>query len=184
MPKPFGATALYVVPLTFAESNALVARLHRHHLPIYGRARAGHRFSLGVVCGNGLVIGALTVMAPVSRKADHWNTVEVARLTTDGTPNACSFLYAAAARVAKEMGYERIQTYILETEPGTSLRAAGWHEEGRTEGGKWDRPSRRRMTLSPTAPKRRFVRVLNGKRPNWRFDKARDVEGTDRCLIP
>ena len=54
--------------------------------------------------------------------------LEVTRLVTDGTANACSLLYAAAARVGKELGYERIQTFILATEPGTSLRAAGWGE--------------------------------------------------------
>ena len=41
--------------------------------------------------------------------------VEVTRLCTDGTKNACSFLYGAAARIAKEMGYKQIQTYILES---------------------------------------------------------------------
>lgn len=43
-----------------------------------------------------------------------------------GTPNACSILYAAAWRAAQPKGYRRILTYILETEEGASLRAAGW----------------------------------------------------------
>lgn len=45
---------------------------------------------------------------------------------TDGTHNACSFLYAAAWRAARNMGYKRLVTYILDTETGGSLRAAGW----------------------------------------------------------
>jgi hypothetical protein len=51
------------------------------------------------------------------------------RLASDGTQNACSFLYAASARVAKAMGFVRFITYTLDNEPGTSLRAAGWKLE-------------------------------------------------------
>lgn len=63
--------------------------------------------------------------------------LEVTRLCTDGTPNACSMLYAACARAAQAMGFYKIQTYILDTEPGTSLKAAGWEDEGPTGGGFW-----------------------------------------------
>ena len=48
--------------------------------------------------------------------------MEVNRLCTDGTRNACSMLYAAAWRAARAMGYKRIVTYILESENGASLR--------------------------------------------------------------
>lgn len=51
------------------------------------------------------------------------------RLCTDGTPNACSFLYQASARAGKALGYRRIQTYILREETGTSLKASGWKFE-------------------------------------------------------
>ena len=54
-------------------------------------------------------------------------TLEVTRLCTDGTPNACSFLLSRAARAAAALGYERIQTYTLAEESvnscGGSLRA-------------------------------------------------------------
>lgn len=56
-------------------------------------------------------------------------TLEVSRVCTDGTYNACSMLYGACARIAKEMGFKKIQTYILQTEPGTSLKASGWKME-------------------------------------------------------
>lgn len=36
----------------------------------------------------------------------------------------CSKLYGAACRTTKGMGCERVITYILDSEPGTSLRAA------------------------------------------------------------
>ena len=63
--------------------------------------------------------------------------LEVTRLTTDGTLNACSILYAAAARAGHALGYRRIQTYTLDTEPGTSLVAAAETREGEAGGGQW-----------------------------------------------
>ena len=56
-------------------------------------------------------------------------TCEVVRVATDGTPNACSFLYGNAARIARLMGFRRIITYTLDNESGASLRAVGWMRE-------------------------------------------------------
>ena len=53
---------------------------------------------------------------PVARRLDDGYTLEVNRLCTDGTPNACSILYAAAYRAARAMGYNKVITYILDTE--------------------------------------------------------------------
>lgn len=63
---------------------------------------------------------------PVSRVLDDGDSCEVTRLCTDGTPNACSKLYGACMRIAREMGYGRIVTYTLDSEGGASLRASGW----------------------------------------------------------
>ena len=69
--------------------------------------------------------GAAIVGRPVARLGGNPNQVlEVTRLVTDGTRNACSFLYSACARIGKEMGYLKIQTYILDTETGISLKAS------------------------------------------------------------
>ena len=84
----------------------------------------------------------------------------VAWLCTDGTKNACSFLYSAAARVARDLGYHKIITYILDTEDGASLRAAGWHKEADIRGKSWNTPSRPRNTTAPTVDKQRWVREL------------------------
>lgn len=102
------------------EANAFVEQHHRHHTRIQG-----HRFSLGAFL-DGALIGVAIVGRPVG--GQHQNDwVEITRLcVADGSPNACSFLYGAASRAAKALGYERIQTYILREEPGTSLRASGW----------------------------------------------------------
>lgn len=41
--------------------------------------------------------------------------------------------YSAAARIAKEMGFEKIQTFILMEEAGVSLKASGWEFEALTD---------------------------------------------------
>ena len=144
-----------VVPLTLKQANDLVAQLHRHHKPVQG-----HRFSIGAEV-NGVLCGAAVVGRPQARMTDQYRTVEVLRLVTDGTKNACSFLYGASARVAREMGFDTIQTFILESEPGTSLRATGWKFDGYSAGGTWNRPSRgNRRDDQPQEPKSRYVRVF------------------------
>lgn len=154
---------LYVVPLELAEANRLVAAWHRHHQPT-----VGHRFSLGVVDDAGVAHAAVIVGRPVARLAGSPRKVlEVTRLVTDGTANACSMLYAAAARAGKAMGYERIQTYTLESENGASLRASGWTDAGAAGGGQWvHTDGRPRRTDQPTEGKRRWFKVLNGAAPD------------------
>ncbi|MEE1179245.1 MAG: XF1762 family protein, partial [Lachnospiraceae bacterium] len=61
------------------------------------------------------------------------------------------------------MGYEKIITYILEEESGTSLLAAGWKFEAIAGGGNWSRPSRPRNTTAPTVPKKRYSKILKAK---------------------
>lgn len=141
------------VRVRLADANEYVARLHRHHKPV-----VGHLFSLGAVLGSTLV-GVAIVGRPVARMRDDGVTAEVTRLCTDGTRNACSFLYGASARAAFALGYQRIGTYILASETGTTLKAAGWREIGRTAGGSWSRPSRGRDDKHPTEPKTLFEAV-------------------------
>ncbi len=146
---------LHVVPLTLAEANLAVEAWHRHHQPARGQ-----RFSLGVIDDGGVLHGAAIVSRPVARLAGHHRDVaEVVRLVTDGTPNACSMLYAAAARACKAMGFRRIQTYTLASESGVSLRAAGWLEEGsdgRTR--HWAHSDgKERRTDQPPDPKTRWA---------------------------
>lgn len=145
---------LHLVPVTFAEACAFVAAHHRHHKP-----PTGHRFSIGAARG-GQLVGVVIVGRPVARDSDDGVTAEVTRLCTDGTSNACSMLYGAAARAARAMGYTAIQTYILESEHGASLRASGWEEVRRTKGGSWDCPSRPRTDHAPVEPKTCFRKAL------------------------
>jgi hypothetical protein len=146
---------LRVVPLTLRQANELVDRLHRHHKPV-----TGHRFSIGCEYG-GILIGAAICGRPVARMVDPYRVLEVTRLVTDGTKNACSILYAAAARVADAMGFDKIQTYILGEEPGTSLFAAGWQPEAISNGGDWNSSSfKNRRIDQPMGEKIRWAKVF------------------------
>lgn len=149
---------LYVVPIELKQANEYVAKFHRHHKPVQG-----HRFSIAVIDENGTIHGAATIGRPVARLAGHpLKTLEVTRLVTDGTPNACSALYGAAARTAKALGYQKIQTYILATEPGISLKAAGWICEGKAGGGQWKHTDGKpRRTDQPTETKLRWAMKFN-----------------------
>jgi hypothetical protein len=123
--------SLRLVSVELSEANALVARLHRHHRPV-----VGHKFSLGAE-KDGNLIGVAIVGRPVARHRDDGVTLEVTRVCTDGTHNACSFLYGACARACFALGYDRIGTYTLEDEGGASLRGAGWRLLGKRSGGNW-----------------------------------------------
>lgn len=155
---------LFVVPVELSEANETVSAWHRHHQPCQG-----HRFSLGVIDENGNLHGACIIGRPVARLAGEPRKVlEVTRLVTDGTFNACSMLYSAAARAGKEMGFEKIQTYILaEEENGTSLKASGWVCEGEAGGGQWKHTDgKQRRTDQPTGKKTRWVKILNLNKPS------------------
>jgi len=107
------------------------------------------------------MVGAVIVGRPVARMTPQYTVAEVTRLVTNGHQNACSKLYAAAARAAEAMGFDEIQTFILASESGVSLKAAGWEEDAEHEskGGDWNRPSRGgRRTDQPQEAKRRFFK--------------------------
>ena len=84
-------------PTTLKEANAFVGELHRHHDEV-----VGHRFSFGAEV-DGKLVGTVIVGRPVAPKTDQYKVAEVTRLCTDGTANACSFLYGAAAKICKIM---------------------------------------------------------------------------------
>lgn len=111
---------LTLVPVSFEAACAYVREHHRHHAP-----PVGHKFSIGASVGE-LLVGVAMVGRPVARHLDDGTTLEVTRVATDGTPNACSMLYAAAWRAAKALGYRRLITYTQAGESGASLRAASW----------------------------------------------------------
>jgi hypothetical protein len=137
-------------PVTLTEARSYVERHHRHH-----RAPVGGLFAIGLE-KDGEIIGMAIVGRPVARELQNGYVAEVTRLCTDGTPNACSKLYAACWRAARAMGYRKLVTYILDTEPGTSLTAAGWRCVAKTKGGSWNCPSRPRIDKHSTQRKLRW----------------------------
>lgn len=151
MPAPPGSVKLFRVPLPLREANAFVEQHHRHHGPVQG-----FRFAIGAADGQGAIHGVAIVGRPLARNLDNGMTAELTRLASDGTPNVCSFLYAACRNAALALGYTRLVTYILESEPGTSLKAAGWVLAGKAGGGSWSRDYRPRVDTHPTQGKMRW----------------------------
>ena len=127
------------IPLTLKEANAYIDKLHRHHVHAQG-----DKFRVGAEV-DGELCGVAQCGRPVSRYLDDGKTLEVIRLCTNGTKNICSFLYSRCARIARELGYEKIITYILVSEMGISLAASGWYcDEKNAGGGEWGCESRPR----------------------------------------
>jgi len=143
-------SAMHVRPLKLREANEQVARLHRHHKPV-----RGCNFCVGVFVGDECV-GAGIAGRPVARGNDDGRTIEITRCVTDGTPNACSMIYGALRRAARSIGYQRVITYTLASEPGVSLRAAGFKRDGDVKGREWDCPSRPRRAADTTEDKVRW----------------------------
>ena len=157
---------LIVRPIDLKAANAFVLKHHRHN----GKVLV-HRFSISVYDGDRLC-GVAICGNPSARRLDDGETIEVKRVCTDGTRNACSVLYGRCARIAKDMGFTKIITYITENEDGASLRASNFELVDDNCGGKsWDTPSRPRvvheMTLFgevsasyPIGKKKRYQRSL------------------------
>lgn len=146
-----------ISPISLRDAQKYVDEHHRHH-----KAPQGHKFSISVV-EDGVLHGVAICGRPVSRFYDDGKTLEITRLCTDGTRNACSMLYGASARIAKDMGYEKIITYILESEDGASLRASNFTLEAVHVGGKEWTGNRYKGVDQSALPhefKNRYVRLL------------------------
>ena len=139
-----------VTPVTLREARAYVDRTHRTH-----RAPQGGLFAIGA-SDAGELVGVVIVGKPVARMLDDDFTVEVTRLASDGTRNVCSMLYRAAWRASRAMGYRKLVTYTLATEPGSSLLGAGFRLVGAVRERSWDRPLRPRVDMHPTQQKLRW----------------------------
>lgn len=146
---------LIVIPIHFREACAFIRQYHRHHLP-----PQGHKFSIGV-SDSRRIVGVAIIGRPVARRLDNAWTAEVTRVCTDGTKNACSKLYGAASRIAREMGYRQLITYIRDTENGVSLQAAGWQCLGRAGGLSWNTKARPKVDKHPRQYKIKYANNLN-----------------------
>jgi len=143
--------SLEIVPMPLDQANAFVLAHHRHHQPVVGA-----KFCLGVAVTGGAIVGVAIVGRPVARHLDDGWTLEVTRVATTGQPNAASALYGAARRSAFALGYRKLITYTLASEPGTSLKAAGWRVNGEVRGRSWSCTSRPRVDKHPLQDKIRW----------------------------
>jgi len=128
-----------IIPVTLRRANDFVINHHRHHSKIQGC-----KFCIGIVDDTDILRGVAIVGRPLSRYLDNGFTAEVTRCCTDGIKNGCSFLYAACERIARQMGYVQIITYILAIEYGASLKASNWTRNGLCGGGSWNTAKRPR----------------------------------------
>ena len=145
---------LHIEPITLKAANEFVAKYHRHHKPT-----VGHKFSISCV-QDGNVCGVAICGRPVSRYLDDGLTLEINRLCTDGTRNACSILYGACARIAKNMGYKQVITYILKSENGASLKASNFICEGEAGGEVWTGKRSGRDNGVPKEKKTRWAKYF------------------------
>ena len=147
-----GKQSLFIVPCELDEANFFVSQFHRHHTPV-----VGHKFSLAVADDSQVIRGVAIVSRPVGRCDDDGLTLEVSRVATDGCPNACSCLYKAAEKAAFALGYRRVISFILSTEKGVSIAAAGWSRiEGLRGAKSWNCKSRPRIDKAPAQMKIRW----------------------------
>ena len=140
--------------MSITDAKFFILHYHRHHQPLVSGL-----FAVGCACGLDIV-GVAVVGRPVARHLDNGWTAEVTRLCTDGTKNVASKLYSACWRAARALGYRKLITYILASEKGTSLKAAGWKVIAETKGGSWSVPSRPRVDKHPLQGKLRWEQEI------------------------
>lgn len=146
--------ALRLRPWTVKRAAALtfVEQVHRRLKRVQGAM-----WCVSVREGNEIVGVALVGWPARKLSNPECDTLAVLRVAVkEGYKNACSMLYGACWRAARAMGCENMVTYTHIDEPGTSLKAAGWIEDGVTGGGEHDRPSRRRKAAVDPRPKKRW----------------------------
>lgn len=144
---------LTIEPITVRQALLVVAQWHRHLPRLQGGLFATSIHADGERAGVAIAGNPARVWQGTGR-------IVISRVATNETRNACSMLYGAICRAAQALGYREAWTYTLPDEPGTSLRAAGFADEGLTAGGEHDRPSRRRAAAVRPEPKRRWRRSL------------------------
>lgn len=143
-------------PVSVRQACDTVALLHRHLPRVIGGLFATTAWVDEVLVGVGIA------SFPKARMSHDGYTVEISRIATDGHRNACSKLYGALCRASAAIGHRRALTFTRLDEPGTSLRAAGFRDDGVTQEQSWDRPQRSR-TATPSQV-RRWIRYLDRSR--------------------
>lgn len=186
---------LEIKPISRKEAQDFINTHHRHN-----SQQTGDIFRLSA-WNNLDLIAVATVGRPTARANQKYRddasllVMEVTRLCVredsllpDLHWNACSQLYTAAAKEAKKRKAERIITYILKEEFGTSLLACNWaplYETKKRQNG-WHTPSRPRdPKATPNGIKvcweKRLqpnIGDLNKEAAKWRREGRKPVFGT------
>lgn len=130
---------MIIIPITLKNANRFVATFHRHSKKVQGA-----KFAVGLK-DNGDLIGVAIAGRPVARHLDNERTIEILRVCVKGEiKNANSKLYARMKRICQLMGYEKIITYTLKNENGSSLKAIGAKLVSEVKPREWNRTGRRR----------------------------------------
>ena len=142
---------LQIKPIHLAQAKDFVSKYHRHNIP-----PTGGKFA--VACWLDTVMCGVAICGrPVSRYSDDGDTLEIYRVCTDGTRNACSKLYGACVRIARDMGYKRVITYTLVTEDGASLKASNFRCCGLAGGTEWTGIRKRDYYIAPKIKKQKWI---------------------------
>jgi hypothetical protein len=159
---------LTIYPINLKAACLYVQQMHRHHGPT-----RGHKFSVSLIDDAGMLHGVAIAGRPVARALDNGVTIEILRVATDESRNACSMLYGACWRAARALGYRRGITYTLASESGVSLRAAGWTRVADVDG---DLGTVHHVDASTNTPQRT---KCDGKSTRRRRDRdaSRDERG-------
>jgi hypothetical protein len=140
-----------LVPLTREDAQKWLSVVHRHL-----SSPAGDVIRVGVRDETGLR-GVACAGRPVARALDDGWTLEITRVgVLPDTPNACSMLYGALRRAGQALGYVRFITYTRADEPGMSLKAAGWRDDGLAGAREGSRTARDHEQTAFSGPKRRW----------------------------
>lgn len=117
--RPAQERRLDIVPMTQKEAQGFDQHYRRQ------RRMKGYKFSIGCTDGD-KIVGVASMVQPASRYMDDGWTLEMTGVCTDGTEDVRLMLYGAAWRAARALGYKKLITYVMDTEPGTGLKMAGW----------------------------------------------------------
>lgn len=145
-----------IIPITFRYAQQFIKEKHRHNPNV-----VGCKFAIGCV-DDGVLVGVAVCGRPVSRYLDDGETLEINRVCTNGSRNACSMLYGASCRIAKEMGYRKVITYTLASEDGASVKASNFICDGEAGGTHWTGVRDKGQQI-PKEMKVRWHRYLRGE---------------------
>jgi len=145
---------MVIRPITFKQASIFINLHHRHH-----NATVGCKFCIGLY-ENEQIIGCAVCGRPVSRFLDDGLTCEINRVCVlEGYKNACSKLYGACCRIAKNMGYKKVITYTLQSENGASLKASNFICEGQAGGTHWTGKRDKGQNI-PKEMKKRWIKLI------------------------